>query len=156
MEERPENAARDFIGTRNQTIGLFHGHHHGAEVVRLDHGFAGLLFLDALAATQQQEPANEAVEVRALRRIDQADAFERDIEGGGGLLDSQSVAQQNRSPEAQGEELAGRLDDPGFGAFGKDDPLGVTLELLDDAANETHGRTMAEPPTSDKDGVGSL
>jgi hypothetical protein len=30
------------------------------------------------------------------------------------------------------------------------------LELLDDAANETHGRTMAEPPTPDKDGLGSL
>jgi hypothetical protein len=48
------------------------------------------------------------------------------------------------------------LDDPGLGSFRKDDPLGVTLELLDDAANETHGWTMAEPPTPDKDGLGSV
>jgi hypothetical protein len=37
-------------------------------------------------------------------------------------------------------KLARGLEHPGFGAFGEDDPLGMPLQLLDNTADETHGR----------------
>ena len=70
--------------------------------------------------------------------MDDADAFERDVEGGGGFFDRAAFAEKDGDTEAKGVELAGGLEDARFGAFGEYDPLGMTLELLDDAADESH------------------
>ena len=78
-----------------------HGHHHGAEIIRLEHRLARFAFLDALVAAQQFETARKVVQLLAFLGIDHTDALERDIQSFGGLFDLRAVTQQDRDAEAQ-------------------------------------------------------
>ena len=110
LEERPQHAGGDLTGAGDKAIRLVHGEHHGAEVVGLEHGLARLEALHALArvVAQQLEPAREVVQVLALGRVDDADAFERDVQGVGRFLDPGPVAEQNRAPRAAANGTGGR------------------------------------------------
>ena len=56
-----------------------------------------------------------------------------------GGFDLCPVTEQDRRAQPQRIELPGRLQDARLGSFREHDPLGVALELFDDAADETHG-----------------
>ncbi len=140
LEEGPEDAARDFVGARDQAIGLVQGDHHGAVIIGFEHDLAGLMTLQALASAQDLVTADEGVEVFGLFGVDDADAFEGDVEGGGGRFDAGAVAEEDRDAETEGIELAGGLEDAWLSAFGEDNSFGVPLQALDDRADETHGR----------------
>src|SRR5947208_15062225 len=81
----------------------------------------------------------EIIQIAALRRIDDADSFHRNIERFGNFFDLRAVTQQNRHAETKGIELAGSLKHPRLGSFRKNNPFRMSLQLLDDTANETHG-----------------
>ena len=123
----------------HEPVRLVHGHHHRPEIIRLEHRLARLAFLDALAAAQNAEAAREILQLLALGGVDDADAFEREVQVRGDLFDLRAVAQQDGHAQPQGMELPGRLEHARLRAFRKDDPLGMPLQFFDDRSYETHG-----------------
>ena len=146
LKERPQHAGGDLAGAGDKAVRLVHGEHHGAEIVGLEHRLARLEALHALAlvVAQQLEPAGEIVQILALGRVDDADAFEGDVQRIGGFIDPGPVAEKNRHAEPERIELAGRLEHARLGAFREDNPLGMPLQFLDDAADESHGGLVAQ------------
>lgn len=61
----------------------------------------------------------ELIQFLAFGRIDDADAFEGDVQVRCHLFDPGAFAQENGRAEPQGLKLSGRLQDVGFGAFRK-------------------------------------
>ena len=55
------------------------------------------------------------------------------------FFDARGVAQQDRHAQTQRVELPGGLEHARLGAFREDDPLGMPLQFLYDAADESHG-----------------
>jgi hydrogenase/urease accessory protein HupE len=49
-----------------KSVGLVHGHHHGAEIIRLAHGVAGFGFLDTFLAAQGMEAPGEIIQFFAF------------------------------------------------------------------------------------------
>jgi hypothetical protein len=119
-----------------------HGQHHGAVIIRLEHGLAGLGGAHALFTTQRMETMREIFQVLAGNRIDDADAFKRDFQSRGHLIDFSRVTQEDGRAEAQRPELPGGLQDAGFLTFRKNDPLGMPLQFFDDLADESHARSF--------------
>ena len=46
LKQGPQHTAGNLVRPGNQTVGLVHRHHHGAEIIRLEHRLAGLALLD--------------------------------------------------------------------------------------------------------------
>ena len=136
--KRAQDAAGALIGAGNEAIHLVHGQHHGAVIIGIEHRFARLLFLDALETAQQLVAFDESRQIFAFGGIDDADAFQRDIQFRGGLFDLGAVAQQDGRAQAQGIELARGLEDAGFGPFRENDPLGVPLQLFNNSGDKSH------------------
>ena len=93
----------------------------------------------AFGAAQDLEAAGEAVQVLAFDGVDDANALQRDVEILGGDGDAVAIAQEDGRAEAEGVELARRLEHPRVGALGEDHPFLVPLELVDDTGDESHG-----------------
>ena len=108
-KKRTQDAAGDLVGAGDQAIGLMHGDHHGAVVIGDEQGFAGFLGLHALGPAQGGEAARKAFEVLAFGGVDDADAFERDVQALGGFLDFGAVANKDGNAEPQRMKLTGRL-----------------------------------------------
>src|SRR5581483_11804706 len=144
LEERAQDAAGDLVRAGDEAVGLVHGHHHRAVVIGQQHRFARLLGTQALGTAQQLETMDEAVEVLALNGVDDANALEGDVEALGGFLDFGAVAEEDGHAQAQGIELARGLEDPGFGAFGEDNPFRVPLQFFEDLPDKSHGGLVAE------------
>ena len=85
--KRTKNAAGTLVGAGNKAIDLMHGQHHRAVIIGVEHRFARFFFLDALVPAQQLEPFDERGQILAFGGIDDAHAFQRDIQFGGGLFD---------------------------------------------------------------------
>ena len=80
LEEGAQDAGGDLVGAGNESIGLVHGDHHGAEIIRLEHDLASDAFVDALEATEEFEPCDIVLQFVARLGVDDPDAFERHIE----------------------------------------------------------------------------
>ena len=95
LEERPQHAGGNLACAGDKAIRLMHGQHHGAEVIGLEHGVAGLeaFHAFALVLAQPLEPAREVIQLLAFRGVNGADAFEGDIEPVGNFSDSGLVAE---------------------------------------------------------------
>src|SRR5581483_3957052 len=96
----------------------------------------------ALAAAQGGEAAGEVVEVLALRGIDDADAFERNVQLLRELFDPGAVAEQDRRAEPERKKLPRRLQHARLRAFRKNDPLRMALQLFNDVPDKTHARKL--------------
>ncbi len=144
LKQRSQHAAGHFIGAGHQAVRLMHRHHHGAEIIRLEHRFARFAFPDAFVAAQQLKTARETVKFLAFLGIEHAHAFQRDVQAFGGFFDFRAVAEQNGHAESQRIKLAGRLQHARLGSLRKDNALGVALQFFDDAADESHGRLVTE------------
>ena len=75
--------------------------------------------------------------------IDDADAFERNVQFLGDRLDFGRVAEHDGRAEPQRVKLPRRLQDARLLAFGKHHPLGMPLQFFDDVADETHDDRLA-------------
>jgi hypothetical protein len=82
---------------------------------------------------------HEAIQIFALSGIDDANAFQGDIQAHGGFLDLGAIPKQDGDAEPQGIELARRLQHPRFGSLGEHDPFGMPLELFDYVPDKSHG-----------------
>ena len=118
-----------------------HRHHHGSKVVGIEHGRSCFFFLDPFVAAEQFESMAEVVQIFTLRRIDNANSFQRHIEPLCGCLDGRSVAEQDRGAQSERIKLARSLEDARLRPFRKDDPFGMPLKLLDQTANKSHAQT---------------
>ena len=112
--------------------------HHGAVVIGIEHGFAGFLALNALDAAQKLKALGEHIQIFALGRVDDADAFQGDVQLGGRILDEGAVAEQDGRAQPQGMVLAGGLQDARFGALREHHALGVALQFFYDAGDKSH------------------
>src|SRR5882724_6038626 len=87
------------------------------------------------------------VEVAAFRGVDDANAFEIDVQFGGDLFHFRAVAKKNRRAEAKRIKLSRRLQHARLGAFGENHSLGMALEFFNDRSDKTHGSLVAEQGT---------
>src|ERR1043165_5874192 len=115
-----------------------HGHHHRTEIIRLKQGVPSFDFFETLAATQQLETVSEVIQVRAVRRIDDADAFEIDVQRLRDFFNFGAVTKKNRRAEAKGIKLARCLQDTRFRAFRENNPFRMALQLFYDTADKSH------------------
>ena len=150
LEQRPQQAAGDVRRAGNHAVGLVHRQHHGAEIIRLQHGLARFRRFHALFPAQPEKAIGKIVQFLALRRIDDPDAFERNIQTVRDGLYFGRVAQHDGRAQPQGVKLPGRLQDARFLAFGKNHPLGMPLQFFNDVADETHGDRLAAKPETAK------
>ena len=139
LKERAEDAAGALVGAGDKAVGLVHGEHHGAVVIGVEHGLARLLSLHALDAAEQFVTLDEGGQVFALGRIDDADAFQGDVQLRGRLLDLGAVAQQDGRAQPQGMVLAGGLQDARFGSLREHHPFGVALQFFNNRGDKSHG-----------------
>jgi len=79
LKQRAQDAARRGACAGDEAVRLVHGQHHGTVVIRLQNGFARFRELEAFAPAQRGETAGEIIEVFGFRRVDDANAFERNI-----------------------------------------------------------------------------
>ena len=147
LEQGPQDAAGDLVGAGNEAIGLVHRDHHGAEVIGLEHGLARFQRLEPLVAAQHFKAVGEVLQVLALGRIDDADAFEGNAQGLGDLFDFSPIPQKDGSAQPQRIKLARGLEHPRLSSFRKDNPFRMPLQLINNTADEAHGRS-AKPSTA--------
>ena len=127
-----------------KSIGLMHRHHHRAVIIRLKHRLARFLLLHPFDAAQHFKTFRKCVEVFAFGGIDDANAFERNVQFLGGFFDFRAIAKQNRRAESQRIKLPRRLQDARFSAFRENDAFRMALQLFDDTADKSHGRLVTE------------
>ena len=139
LKQRAQRAAHRFARAGDHAIGLVHGDHHRAKVIRILHRLARLLDLDALGAADEFIALREALAFLAVFGVEDADAFERDAEFLGELLNFRAVAEQDGRAELERIELARGLKDARLGAFREHEPLRMPLQFFDDGGDETHG-----------------
>ncbi len=116
-----------------------HGDHHCAKVIRLRHGLASFGRFHPFGTAQHFKPMREILQVLAFRRVDDADATQRNIQGLRNFFNLSAVAKKDGCAKAQRVELPSGLEDARFSAFREDDSLRMPLQLLNNTANETHG-----------------
>ncbi len=148
--KRPQQAAGDVRCAGNHPVRLVHRQHHRAEIIRLQHGLARFRGLHALFPAQPEKAVGKIFQFLALRRVDDADAFERNVQTVRDGLHFGRVAEHDGGAQPQGIELPGRLQDARFLAFGKNHPLGMPLQFFNDVADETHGDRLAVKPKTAK------
>ena len=115
------------IGAGNEAISLVHGDHHRAEIIWLEHCLARFEFLHAFRAAQSFEAVREIIQFSAFGRIDNPNAFQRNVERLGQFLDFASLAQEDGRAKTQRMELPGGLEHPRLTAFRKDNPFRMPL-----------------------------
>jgi hypothetical protein len=120
-----------------------HRHHHGAEIIRLQHRIARFGSAHPLFAAQPEQTIRKIVELFARGGIDDADAIERKVQAFGDLFHLRLLAEHDGCAELQGLELPRGPQDARFRAFGKNHPLRMPLQFFDDVANETHDGKLA-------------
>jgi hypothetical protein len=86
----------------------------------------------------------------AFGGIDDADAFERNVQFLRRFLNLRAITQKNRRAEPERIELPRRLQDARLSPFRENDPFRVALELFNDAANKTHGKGVLERDANSK------
>src|SRR5947207_15669901 len=123
-----------------------HRHHHCSKKIRLQHRVPRFKALHTLVAPQDFEASHEIVQLLAFDGVDDADAFQRDIQCRGHVLDLSAVAYQNRRAQPQRIVLPRRLEDAGLDPFRKNDPLGMPLQLFDDTAYKSHATLSSRHP----------
>ena len=85
----------------------------------------------------------EIFQIFARGGIDDADAFERNVQTVRDLLYFRVVAEHDGRAEPQRVKLPRRLQNARLLAFGEHDPLGMPLQFFDDIADETHERQIS-------------
>ncbi len=138
LEQRAQHAAGDVGRAGNQAVRLVHRQHHRAEIIRLQHRLARFVGAQALFAAQRIKPLHEIFQVLARGGIDDADAFERNVQVRRDFLDFRVVAEHDGRAEPQRVKLPRRLQNARLLAFGENDPLRMPLQFFDDIADETH------------------
>src|SRR4051812_10119712 len=111
-----------------------HGDHHCAEIIRLEHGGARFEFLHSTSAPKNFEAMDKVWQLFAFLGIDDANAFERDVQSLGDFFDFRSIAKKYRHAQSQGIELTGSLQDARFGSFREHDSLRMPLQFFYDTA----------------------
>ena len=124
LEQRAQDAAGALIGARDKAVHLVHRQHHRAVIIRIEHRLPRLLLLHPLVTAQQLVAFDESGQVLALRWVDDAHPFQRNVQFRGGLLDLRAVPQQDRRPQPQRIKLPGRLQHARLGPSGKTTRLG--------------------------------
>src|SRR5882762_1111537 len=90
---------------------------------------------------------SEVLEILAFRRVDNPDSLQRNIQRLGRFLNLRAIAQQNRRSQPKRVELPRRLQHARLEAFREDDPFRMSLQLLNDTANKSHG-ALTSPRTA--------
>jgi hypothetical protein len=96
------------------------------------------------------EAGCEIIELFACDGIDDADAFERNIQIVCDRFYFRGIAEQNGRPEPQRLKLPRRLQDARLLALGENHALGMTLQFFDGIADETHRHRLAVKPETAK------
>jgi len=111
-----------------QAVSLAHLDQHGAEVVGLlQH--CGTLFSGLLALAQLDHGVHHLVETCVVLRVNDLSSGNIKIACGSSGLALSLVAHHDNLQNALGQQLAGCLQDAGVIALGKNDRLGVCLQL---------------------------
>ena len=122
----------------NQAVRLMHRQHHRAIIIRLQHRLARFGGAQAFFAAQRMKPFREIFQILARGGIDDADAFERNVQIVRDRFYFGVVAEHDGRAEPQRVKLPRRLQNARLLALGKHDPLGMPLQFFDDIADETH------------------
>ncbi len=124
LEQRPQHAAGDVGGAGNQAVGLVHRQHHGAEIIRLQHGLARLRRFDPLFPAQPEKAVGEIVQFLALGGLMMRMPSSGIFSPSATALIFAAVTEHDGRAQPQRIKLPGRLQDARFLAFGKTTRLG--------------------------------
>src|SRR5690242_3123088 len=106
-----------------------HGDHHCAEIIRLEHGGARFEFLHSTSAPKNFKSMGKIWQFLALLGINDANAFERDVQCLSDFLDLCSITEKDRHAQSKRIELTGSLQDARFGSFREHDALRMPLQF---------------------------
>ncbi len=93
LEQWPQQAARDVRCAGDHAVRLVHRQHHCAKIIRLQHRFARFRGTQTFFTAQRMKPFGEIFQLFARSGIDDADAFQRDVQITGDLFDLGRIAE---------------------------------------------------------------
>ena len=144
LEGGPDGVGGGVCSAAQQRIGNAHLHQHGAEVVGLLQEGEGLFLGHTLAFPQLAEELHHLVKALIVVRVDDLgapDVVARLLCGG---PDHIGLADEDGGQKGAGQQPGGRLQNTGVCALGKNDGLGVFLQLLDHGAKtECHSMSSS-------------
>ena len=136
LDEGAEKGGGQRLVAADDGIGLAVLDHQGTEIMRAGDNFRRIGRLQRAIPAHVLHAATEQPEIGGSGRIDDVNEGERHAVGRGQGADAFAVAQQDGGDGFELGEAGGDLEDAQVLAFGEDDALGMTAQLVEKVGDE--------------------